>query len=120
MQTQKNKDIAQQWFAAFNTHQLEQLLNLYDDDAAHYSPKLKIRQPETNGLVRGKAALRAWWKDAFDRLPDLYYQQTSLTANNERAFLEYIRKVPGEADMLVAEVLEIQGGKIIASRVYHG
>jgi hypothetical protein len=34
--------------------------------------------------------------------------------------MEYIRQVPGEADILVAEVLEIKGDKIIASRVYHG
>ena len=76
--------------------------------------------PETNGLVSGKAALRAWWKDAFDRLPTLNYIPTTLTANNDRVFMEYIRKVEGEPDMLVAEVLEIKDGLIIASRVYHG
>ena len=112
--------IAKRWFAAFNEHQLENLLALYDDHAAHYSPKLKIRQPETNGLVAGKAALRAWWQDAFLRLPTLHYQYTTLTANNERVFMEYIRSVAGEPDMLVAEVLEIKNGIIVASRVYHG
>ena|SRR6218665_1778037 len=116
-----NEKIAGQWFAAFNNHQLENLLALYDEQAAHYSPKLKIRQPESNGLVSGKQALRAWWQDAFERLPELHYEVTSLTANTGRVFMEYIRKVPGEADMLVAEVLEInQNGLIIASRVYHG
>jgi hypothetical protein len=34
--------------------------------------------------------------------------------------MEYIRKVKGEEDMLIAEVLEIQNGLIVASRVYHG
>lgn len=117
---QKNIQIALSWFKAFNEHNLENLLALYDDNAAHYSPKLKIRQPETNGLVNGKAALRAWWQDAFDRLPTLHYKTTSLTANNERVFMEYIRQVDGEPDMLVAEVLEINAGLITASRVYHG
>lgn len=115
-----NEKIAIEWFDAFNDHDLEKLLALYDDDAKHYSPKLKIRQPETNGLVQGKDALRTWWKDAFERLPDLHYKTTSLTANHDRVFMEYIRQVPGEDDMLVAEVLEIFEGKIIASRVYHG
>jgi hypothetical protein len=112
--------IAKQWFNAFNEHNLKNLLALYADDAKHYSPKLKIRQPETNGLVEGKDALRSWWKDAFDRLPELHYSYTTLTANEERIFMEYIRKVPGEEDMLVAEVLEIKNDKITASRVYHG
>ena len=114
------QSIAFRWFDAFNSHQLEQLLSLYDDEAKHFSPKLKIRKPETNGLVEGKEALREWWKDAFERLPSLNYKVTSLTANNDRVFMEYVRNVAGEEDMLVAEVLEVKDGKIIASRVYHG
>jgi hypothetical protein len=34
--------------------------------------------------------------------------------------MEYMRQVEGEADLLVAEVLEIKDGKIVFSRVYHG
>jgi len=88
--------IAEQWFAAFNAHDLEALLTLYADDAQHFSPKLKIRQPETNGLVSGKDALRSWWQDAFERLPTLQYQPTSFTANEERVIMEYTRKVSGK------------------------
>lgn len=114
------QSIAFKWFDAFNAHDLEKLLSLYDDDAEHFSPKLKIRKPETNGLVKGKSALREWWRDAFDRLPTLHYKVTSLTANGERVFMEYVRKVDGEDDMLVAEVLDVKEKKITASRVYHG
>lgn len=112
--------IAQLWFDAFNSKNLEKLLSLYDDDAQHFSPKLKIRQPETKGFITGKTALHTWWQDAFERIPSLHYKVTSLTANNERVFMEYIRRVESEDDMLVAEVLEIKDGKIIFSRVYHG
>lgn len=120
MRTSEFEIIAEKWFEAFNTHDLEKLLSLYHGDAQHFSPKLKIRKPETNGLIIGKNALRDWWKDAFERLPTLYYQVTKLTANNERIFMEYIRKVEDEEDMLVAEALEIKDGFIISSRVYHG
>ncbi|MGZ4054061.1 MAG: nuclear transport factor 2 family protein [Bacteroidia bacterium] len=120
MKAQENEKIALKWFEAFNTHDLEKLLSLYSDTAKHFSPKLKIRRPETNGLVVGKNALRDWWKDAFDRLPTLNYSVSSLTANNDRVFMEYVRKVDGEPDMLVAEVLEVKDGLIMASRVYHG
>jgi hypothetical protein len=34
--------------------------------------------------------------------------------------MEYIRQVEGEDDMDVAELLEIEKGKIVFSRVYHG
>ena len=120
MSAQKNEIIAKAWFEAFNTHYLEKLLSLYHDRAKHYSPKLKIRKPETNGLITGKDALSAWWKDAFERLPSLHYQVTNLTANDTRIFMEYIRKVENEEDMMVAELLEIENGLIVYSKVYHG
>lgn len=114
------QQIAIRWFDAFNAKKLDNLLALYDDEAQHFSPKLKIRQPETNGLIIGKEAMRVWWQDAFDRLPSLHYKVKTLTANTDRVFMEYIRQVENEDDMLVAEVLEIKEGKIIFSRVYHG
>jgi hypothetical protein len=118
--SEKLQSIAFKWFDAFNSHNLDQLLSLYDDEAQHFSPKLKIREPKTNGYIAGKLALHDWWQDAFERLPTLHYKVTSLTANTDRVFMEYIRSVAGEEDLLVAEVLEIKADKIIASRVYHG
>lgn len=120
MNSQEITSIAYKWFDAFNQHNLEQLLSLYDDNAQHFSPKLKLRKPETNGLVIGKEAMRDWWKDSFERLPTLKYKVTSLTANTDRVFMEYVRSVENEEDMLVAEVLEIRDNKIVLSRVYHG
>ncbi|MFC4164230.1 nuclear transport factor 2 family protein [Epilithonimonas zeae] len=117
---QNLKDIAMLWFKAFNEHNLENLLELYHDSAEHYSPKLKIREPETDGLIKGKNALRTWWKDCFERLPTLQYEVNKLTADSEQIFMEYTRKVEGEEDMKVGEVLEIKHGKIVFSRVYHG
>ena len=114
------KNIAKLWFKAFNEQNLEDLLSLYDESAQHFSPKLKIREPETNGLIKGKNALRNWWKDCFERLPTLKYQVNKLTADSEQVFMEYTRKVDGEDDMEIGEVLEIRDGKIVFSRVYHG
>ena len=70
--------------------------------------------------LRGKAALCAWWADAFARLPELAYVPTAITADGERAVMEYVRRVPGEPDLPVAEALDIRNGRIVASRVFHG
>lgn len=115
-----NKQIAAKWFEAFNAHDLEKLLELYHEEAQHYSPKLKLRQPETAGLIKGKAALRHWWKDSFNRLPTLRYNVKKLTADDEQVFMEYTRHVNGEDDLNVGEVLEIKDNLIVFSRVYHG
>ena len=120
MTPEKLQSIAFKWFESFNNKELEKLLSLYDDDAVHFSPKLKMQHPESDGFVSGKEGLRRWWKDAFERLPSLNYKVKSLTANGDRVFMEYTRTVSGEVVLQVAEVLDIKENKIIASRVYHG
>jgi 8-oxo-dGTP diphosphatase len=112
--------IARQWLRAFNAKDLDALLALYGDDAVHTSPKLRDRKPETKGEIRGKAALRAWWADAFERLPGLTYDEIAVTSTGERVFLEYTRRVPGEADLVVAELFIVRDGLIRESRVFHG
>ena len=114
------KQIATNWMDAFNEHDIEKLLRLYNDDAIHFSPKLLERKPETQGLIKGKKALRDWWTDAFNRLPTLKYSPTKFIAENDCIFMEYIRSVDNEKDLKVGEVLEISNGLIVASRVYHG
>jgi len=118
--SQNLDSIAFKWFDAFNEHNIEKLLQLYDDKAQHYSPKLKIKYPETDGLISGKEALHTWWQDAFDQMPSLRYEVKSLTSNEYRVFMEYVRKVDGESDTMIAEVLQIENGKINFSKVYHG
>jgi ketosteroid isomerase-like protein len=41
MTPEKLQSIAFKWFESFNNKELEKLLSLYDDDAVHFSPKLK-------------------------------------------------------------------------------
>ncbi len=117
---EKNEKIALAWIEAFNEHNLEKLLQLYDEQAVHFSPKLKIRKPETNGWLNGKPSLRDWWQDAFSRLPTLQYQLLNLLADEQHVLMEYQRSVTGDPDMMVAEILEIENGLIVKSRVYHG
>lgn len=112
--------IAEQWLTAFNAKDLDALLALYGDDCRHTSPKIRTLHPETGGQLVGKAALRAWWADAFERLPGLRYEKTVCTANGHTAVLEYVRHAPNEPPMYVAEVFETREGLIRASRVYHG
>ena len=112
--------IAERWLACFDARDLDGLLALYADDAVHSSPKIRALHPDTGGVLRGKPALRAWWADAYARLPGLRYVATALTAEGDRVVMEYTRRVPGEPDMPIAEVLEVAGGKIVASRVFHG
>ncbi|MGE5180904.1 MAG: nuclear transport factor 2 family protein [Acidobacteriota bacterium] len=112
--------IGQRWLDCFARRDLDGLLALYADDATHTSPKIRARHPETGGALRGKPAMRAWWLDAFERLPTMRYDVTSITADARRVYVEYVRRVAGEPDLPVAEVFDVEAGKIVASRVFHG
>ncbi len=113
--------LARAWLDAWNARDLERLLALYASDAVHTSPKLRAREPETNGEIRGKDALRAWWADAMERLPGLRYEERYLTAMGRRVVMEYVRTNPGDEPLYVAEVLvATEAGVICESHVYHG
>ncbi|HLP12767.1 MAG TPA: nuclear transport factor 2 family protein [Flavobacteriales bacterium] len=113
------KSIAENWFKAFNDHNLEKLLELYHDNAQHYSPKLKLKHPDSNGLIKGKEALRTWWKEAFQHIPTLSYHPNFILCEGDKVFMEYVRKADGDADLVVGELLVIENGLIVASKVYH-
>ncbi len=115
--------LARRWLTAFNARDLDGLLALYHPDAVHVSPKLRDREPATNGEIRGVEALRRWWSGAMERLPNLRYEPLHITcgeAADGRVFMEYLRTTPGEADLVVAEVLVVEGGRIVRSLVFHG
>lgn len=112
--------IAEAWLEAFNAHDVERLVALYDEACTHTSPKIRALHPNTGGKLVGKDALRTWWSDAMRRLPGLRYEATAITASPERVILEYVRHAPNEPPMFVAEAFDVAGGRIVASRVYHG
>jgi heme-degrading monooxygenase HmoA/ketosteroid isomerase-like protein len=114
------RTLAETWLACFERRDLDGLLALYADDATHTSPKIRVRHPETGGVLRGKAAMRAWWQDSFDRIPSMKYVPTSITADRQRVYFEYVREVAGKDPYPVCETLDVRDGKIIASRVFHG
>ncbi len=112
--------IAERWIDAINRHNASDVAALYAEDAVHESPKLYAQRPGTRGLVQGRDALTEWFEASFRRHPTLHYEKKRITADAERAFLEYRRLANGERPLHVAEVFEIHNGLIIHSAVYHG
>lgn len=112
--------LARRWLSCFETKDVDALVALYALDARHFSSKLRTLRPGSGGCIRGRAALREWWADAFVRIPGLRYLESRITAQPGRMVLEYLRSAPGEPDLPVAEVFEVDDGLIAESRVYHG
>lgn len=120
MTSAETEGVARAWLRAFNAHDIDRLVALYAEHAAHTSPKIRALHPESGGKLVGPAALRAWWSEALARIPSLRYELTAITAGERSVFIEYVRHADDEAPLPVAEVFEIEAGRIVASRVYHG
>jgi limonene-1,2-epoxide hydrolase len=115
-----NERIARAWLDAFNRGDVAALVELYAEACTHTSPKIRVKHPETGGRLVGKAALTAWWTEALEQIAGLRYDATAVTAGEGRVVLEYLRYADGAEPMPVAEAFDIDDGRIVASRVYHG
>jgi hypothetical protein len=113
-------EIVDEWLSAFNRGDADAMVALYSEDAVHTSPKLRAAQPASEGRVVGRAAMRRWWQDAFDRSPGIRSEVVTRVSDDRVATIEYLRLEPGAPTLRVAEIFEIQGGKIVRSHVFHG
>ena len=100
---------AEQWLSAFNAHDIEAVLSHFADDVVFTSPVAARVVPETGGTVRGKAALRAYWTVALQRVPDLHFDLLGVYAGMDTIVINYRNQVGG----LVCEVLTFADGLVI-------
>ena len=61
------------WVEAWNAHDLERVLALYDDAAVMTSDRVPAMGFDASGTVRGKDGLRAYWRKALGLLPELHF-----------------------------------------------
>lgn len=67
------REFSREWEACWNSHDLERLLRHFHDDVIFTSPLAKRLIQGSNGIVRGKDALRAYWAEGLRLVPDLKF-----------------------------------------------
>ena len=65
---------AKEWIEAWNSHDLDRILLHYTNDFIMESPIALNRLPDTGGVVKGKEAVRAYWKMGLELIPNLHFQ----------------------------------------------
>jgi ketosteroid isomerase-like protein len=111
---------AAQWASAWNRRDLDAVLNQFADDVVFSSPTAA----ETVGrpTVRGKAALRAYWERALDRVTSLQLTvvRTVWDASHRELGILYDREINGTHDRAV-ELLQVNvAGAVRGGEVFHG
>ncbi len=63
-----------EWAAGWNAHDLDRITKHYSDDVVFSSPVAARILDGSDGVVRGIAALRAYWREGLRRNPDLRFE----------------------------------------------
>ncbi len=65
---------AARWIEAWNSHDVERVLALFEDDFTFSSPLISVIAGEPSGVLSGKQAIRDYWLKGLQRYPDLHFE----------------------------------------------
>ena len=65
---------AEAWIGAWNSHDLEEIMSHYADDVTLVSPTAAALLGDPSGEVKGKAALRAYFRKGLEVYPNLRFE----------------------------------------------
>jgi ketosteroid isomerase-like protein len=109
------RELAEEWYAAWNAHDLEGILSHYSDEVVFTSPFVAKLGTDPDGRLRGKAALREYFALALERFPDLRFEPIALLTGARSMVLHY----HSVEDRLAAELLVLGADGLVDESVAH-
>jgi ketosteroid isomerase-like protein len=100
---------AESWLDAWNAHDLERVLRHFADDAVFLSPFAARILPESDGVLRGKAAVREYWTAGLAAMPDLHFEIVDVFTGVDTVVINYRNQSGG----LVNEVMTFKDGLVV-------
>ena len=105
---------ATQWAQHWNSHDLEGLLSHFSDDVVWTSPVAAQIVDGSGGVLRGKAALRAYYAEGLRRTPELHFEVVGVYQGINMLVINY----RNHRGALVNEVLSFDDAGLV--REGHG
>lgn len=89
---------AAEWIAAWNAHDLEQILSHYEDDFEMSSPVIRQLLGEASGTLKGKQAVGDYWQKALTLYPELRFElrATLVGANSVTLLYDGVKGLSAE------------------------
>jgi hypothetical protein len=109
------QEFALEWIAAWNSHDLERILSHYAEDVEVTSPLVETVLGPGRVTVQGKDALRAYWRAALAKYPDLHFRLFRAYAGPRSVVLHY----QSVQALVGAECLEFDAGGRIRRVLAH-
>ena len=104
------KEFADQWIAAWNSHNLDAIVSHYDEDVKLISPAAARILGDASGTVEGSAALRDYFRRGLELFPNLQFELLDVMRGLSSIVLCY----KNQKGTRTAEFMEFgKNGKII-------
>lgn len=108
---------AAEWLAAWNSHDLDKILEHYADDFTMCSPLIVERMGVASGVLQGKAAIRPYWQIGLASQPPLCFELIDVYLGVDGITLHY--KSLGRR--FVTETLTFNADRqVIRAAAYYG
>ena len=106
-----------EWIESFNSHNLERIFALYEDDFEMTSPYIIERMGVSNGKLKGKDQIRPYWQKSLDADPSLKLELIDIFVGVDSVVIYY--KNVGRK--MVCETFKFSdNGKVISGCSQHG
>jgi hypothetical protein len=109
MDHEEAREFVQAWLQAWNAHDLEAVLSHFAEDVTFASPVAARILEGSDGVVRGRAALRDYWREGLRRIPDLHFDLVGIYVGIDTIVINYRNQNGG----LVNEVLKFDGPLVV-------
>ncbi len=108
-------ELAAEWIAAWNSHDLERILSHYRDDFSMSSPLIAQRGFDASGTLHGKDHVRPYWRHGLDHAPDLHFTLEKAFVGPDSVALLY----RNQAGARMVEVLVLDDARRVIRGVAH-
>jgi ketosteroid isomerase-like protein len=109
------RQLANDWVAAWNAHDLEAILGHYEDDVELISPTAAQLLGRADGRVAGKAALRAYFELGLAAYPELRFELEDVLCGVNSVVLYYTN----QKGTHTGEFMELSAAGKVARVVAH-
>jgi ketosteroid isomerase-like protein len=115
MDQQRARRFAEQWYTAWNAHDLNAILDHYADDVEMVSPLVSALTGSDDNTIAGKAALRTYFAAGLEKYPALHFEPIELFVGVDSLVLHY----RGAGGNLAAEVVFLDSHDKVARYFAH-
>lgn len=82
-------DFARKWVEAWNSRDINRILDHYSEDFSIQTPMAIKLFPESRGTISGKEMVRKYWEKGLEQIPDLQFDLKDLLTGIDSISIYY-------------------------------